>query len=109
MDWIFASLYTFLAILGFVDVIRLMIFKFFKIGRQKSSIIPITNSDDAEFTLRKKCAEAKWNDSETRLICLNYSNEEDTEKILKIASGDYDFIDFYNIKDSGKKKQHLLD
>jgi hypothetical protein len=82
-------LVLFFSILGVVDAIRFFLFKIFT--KKK---IEILNPNEAEFIIRDLGTHCLWNSDNTQLICFDSSESKETQKIIDIASKEFDLIEF---------------
>lgn len=91
--------FIFLAVLGLVDLIRIIICKLFKNKGDKELIIlvPIRGGkEDAEIMLRSAATKAQWvySGSIEKVICLNCGVDEETKKICINICNDYPFMQY---------------
>ena len=73
--------------------------KFKKIYKNNTEniFIPLKGlKEDIEFVLRKAINDVKWGNKYKNIICLDYGMDEETKKICRLMSKDYNFI---NIED----------
>lgn len=95
---IFSIITVFLALWGFADLIRFLLFRFFKSKNDSSVIIvsPIGNQNpDAEYILRGCCEKVKWMGRvrPSRVICLDTGMNKDLKSICTLVAKDYSFLE----------------
>ncbi|MDR1240843.1 MAG: hypothetical protein LBK29_03125 [Oscillospiraceae bacterium] len=87
-------LILFFAILGIVDIMKFILLKIFKKEKTK-----ISTPNEAEFIIRSLGVCHSWDSkySKSQLICLDFSESKETQKIIDIASKKFNFIEFKKI------------
>jgi hypothetical protein len=100
LEIFFMILVYFFAILGVTDTVKFVVFKFFNNKNTK-----ISNCNEAEFVIRSCAEKQRWQPNNFRMICIEHVCEEETNKILNIASDEFDFIEFNEIKSFPSKDE----
>lgn len=94
-----------LAVFGLVEAFMAISMAFLRRSDLKEGfilILPVCGHDEAiEMTLRGLVADTKWLRGEgkpQRVICLDLGLDAETQKICKIFSEEYDFIELHSLQ-----------
>lgn len=93
---IFCSIGILLAIIGFVDIIRMVVFVFLKTNNDGCVlVVPIQgHNEEAELLLRSAAAKVQWISwtNKQQAICLDLGMDEETLNICKMITEEYEFM-----------------
>ena len=97
---------AFLIILGLVETIRIFNLLIIDSKRLKNTlvIVPISgHNEEIEYTLRSIITKFKWDGYKNqKIICLDFSMDDETRKICKMICKDYYFVDIYTVDEFEK-------
>lgn len=108
LEVVFSIFTSCLAVLGLVEVFRLILFLFTfkkKDSYESILIIPIYGKDEKiEMKLRSEISSISWTAENTRrpIFCLDLGMDKETRKICEIFSQEYDFIELCSLDDFNK-------
>ncbi|MDR1467609.1 MAG: hypothetical protein LBI55_04280 [Oscillospiraceae bacterium] len=99
------------AIIGLVEVFRILILMVFRTKDDSSLIIlvPISgHNEEAEFLLRSAVAKLKWLGSvgKQRIICIDNGMDSETRRVCEIIEQKYEFIEICFSNELEKKFYH---
>lgn len=111
---IFSVLMLFLAIVGLIEIFRIILFSFFRTKHCKDLMIimPLSGNDkDVELLLRNAASRIKWvsGSDGSRVICVDMGMDAEARQICDIMSCEYKFIETYSIDEFRSHFDEIVD
>lgn len=97
-----------LSVVGLIEIFKIISLSFFcqrEFTENVVTLIPIYGHiEEIEMTLRNAISSAKWfgRAENRRIVCLNLGVDDETYKICKIFSEEYDSVELYSLDEFNK-------
>lgn len=91
LNLIFKSIFAILAIIGIVEIVRLILFHILKTGNPGKFMLmlPLSGHDEqAEYVLRSAIERARWFYDDVQIVCLDRGMDEATRQVCEIICAD---------------------
>lgn len=108
LEVVFSVFVLCLSVVGLIEIFKIISLSFFcqrEFNENVVTLIPIYGHiEEIEMTLRNAISSAKWfgRAENRRIVCLNLGADDETYKICKIFSEEYDSVELYSLDEFNK-------
>ncbi|HEX3016365.1 MAG TPA: hypothetical protein VHP31_00730 [Caproicibacter sp.] len=91
LEIIFKSLFAILAIIGAVEIIRLILFRILKTDNPGKFMLLVSFSghdEKAEYSLRSAMERARWMSDDVQVVCMDRGMDYDTRQVCEMVCAD---------------------